>query len=83
VTSAAQRVCFCKHGQHNCTRNYKSLEAFPGQDFSISVVAVGQREGTVPGVIHAKIKGNTATMSEFQESQKQVIIAQTLHTLCS
>jgi len=70
VTSAAQRVCFCEYGRHNCTRNYRSLEAFPGQDFTISVVAVGQREGTVPSVIHAKIKGNTATMNEFQESQE-------------
>ena len=70
VASAAERVCFCEHGQHiNCTRKDQSLEAFPGQDFTISVVAVGQRDGTVPTVLHANIKG-TATMSEFQESQE-------------
>ena len=68
VASAADRVCFCEHDRHNCNRNYQSLEAFPGQDFTISVVAVGQRDGTVPGVIHAKTK-STATISEFQESQ--------------
>jgi len=70
VSSTAERICFCEHGQHNCTRNYHSLEAFPGQDFTISVVAVGQRDGTVPAVIHAKTKGTTAKMSEFQESQQ-------------
>jgi len=35
-----------------------------------NVVAVGQRDGTVSGVIHAKTKDNTATMRELQMSQE-------------
>ena len=50
VASAAQRVCFCEHGQHNCTRNNKPLEAFPGQDFIISVLRLRSLYGSTVAI---------------------------------
>ena len=69
VASDPETVCFCEHDERNCTKDYHSIEAFPGQEFAVSVVAVGQRNGTVPGVIHANAK-DPAAINKFQISQE-------------
>ena len=68
IATDPQRVCFCEHSEPNCTKLFYSTEAFPGEDLTISLVAVGQENGTVPGTIHANIK-EPATMGDFQELQ--------------
>ena len=46
-------VCLCNNGEPECRNKSLYIEAFPGDSFVISAVIVGQRNGTVPGVIHA------------------------------
>ena len=69
VATDPRRVCFCEHSEPNCTKLFYSTEAFPGEDLTISLVAVGQENGTVPGTIHANVN-EPATMGDFQELQK-------------
>ncbi len=51
VSSPPRQICFCIDDKLNCSMNETSQEVYPGQDFTVSVVLVGQREGTVPGIV--------------------------------
>ena len=53
ISSDAIKVCFCYAGRHNCSLKHWTLSKYPGEEFGISVVGVGQREGTVPAVVLA------------------------------
>ena len=49
-------VCFCDNDEPVCNNKSLSREVFPGDSFVISAVIVGQRDGTVPGVVHAMFR---------------------------
>ena len=67
VSSDPLHVCFCYNGTPDC--NIPSIEVFkfPGEMFQIAAVAVGQMQGTVPGVVVAK---SSAPISDLQVSQQ-------------
>ena len=54
ISSQAIRVCFCEDGLLSCESNPTSMKAYAGQDLSLSVVPVGQRNGTTPGAVLAE-----------------------------
>ena len=55
-SSNPSSVCFCSSdNQVDCRPIIHYTEKFPGQTFTVSVVAVGQRNGKVPAVIRASI----------------------------
>ena len=66
VTSPQRRVCICINNTteknnsfyYNCLYDTHTLEqpVFPGENFSISAVVVGQLDGIVPGTVYAKFK---------------------------
>ncbi len=61
ISSDPYGVCLCNSsGQYNCSVKSTLLETsiFPGQVFSINVVAVGQRKGIVPATVEAHILEN-------------------------
>ena len=41
-------ICPCENDQHSCSKSGKSYTVHPGETFHVSVVAVGQRNGTAP-----------------------------------
>ena len=53
VSSDVTRICFCFSGQHDCSVNHQVLSKYPGEEFGISIVGIGQRRGTVPAVVLA------------------------------
>ena len=78
VSSDPIRVCFC----NNATIDYAfsqiiQREAFPGQMFEVEAVAVGQQNGTTPGIIVSTITSNTT--AQFEEVQK----VQEGHVMCT
>ena len=54
VSSDPTRVCFCQQdNKPNCSISHISIKVFSGEQFGLSLVAVGQRNGIVPAVILA------------------------------
>ena len=52
-------VCFCANGKLDCVRKVAVKEVLPGGTFETSVAVVGQTNGIVPGVVHARFINNT------------------------
>ena len=69
ISSNPFRVCPCHNGYPNCNLSELFINAFPGQLFPLHVVAVGQRNGTVPSVILATLNGSGAALADLQEFQ--------------
>ena len=66
VSSDALRICFCfEKGRHNCSVKEQTLSKYPGEQFGLTIVGVGQREGTVPTVALAYSR-----TSKFRNSQQ-------------
>ena len=72
VSSDPAFVCFCEKGYPNCTTNQKHVSVYPGQVFAVSAVAVGQRDGVVPGVVVAEFADDSDShvLDDFQASQE-------------
>ena len=53
VTSDPYGVCFCNitRNRPDCTKKSYQVSKFPGEEFNISIVAVGQRYGIVPALV--------------------------------
>ena len=66
ISSDAVRICFCFANRPNCSVINKTLNKFPGEEFRVSVVGVGYREGTVPTVVLAYSRTN-----KFRNSSQQ------------
>ena len=66
VSSEAIKICFCFAGRHNCSVKSQTFSKYPGEEFGISVVGVGQRDGTVPTVVQAY-----SHMHKFRNSSQQ------------
>ena len=60
ISSNPIRVCFCQGsgGKYNCSQRSKHYWVFPGAQLKVKLVVVGQRDGTVPGIVVAKIDAN-------------------------
>jgi predicted outer membrane repeat protein len=60
ISSNPQQVCFCHGSQKNnnrsCETNMESIEVYPGEEFVISVITVGQMYGSTAGMINASLE---------------------------
>ena len=55
ISSDPLGICFCDNRKGmNCSLKLTMLKTYPGADFNISLVTVGQQNGTVPGVVRAE-----------------------------
>ena len=72
VSSDPTLICLCENGHPNCTLKQKHLSVYPGEVFTVSTVAVGQRDGVVPGVVVAHFAYNSSShiLDDFQISQE-------------
>ena len=70
ISSNPSDMCFCdsKTMVPNCNIATHNVSIFPGEMFNISVVVVGQMNGTVPGTITAKAS-TAASLGDLQNVQ--------------
>ena len=54
IASDPTRLCLCINNIPNCNLTYSKVEVYPGEKFTIDLVGVGQRYGTVE--THVKVK---------------------------
>ena len=54
ISSYPFRVCPCENNLPNCSKSVITRPIYPGETLTVSVVAVGQRNGTVPSrvIVH-------------------------------
>lgn len=63
--------CLCREGPVVGNETSITKHLYPGDSFHIRAAVVGQKNGTVPGVVHAEFVGPTNTsLSALQESQR-------------
>ena len=80
ISSNPNRICGCVNGQPDCSDSPSPYEVtvYPGQTVGVSLVAVGQRNGTVPATTTAKYyPDNGANFLDLQSIQG------INHTTCS
>lgn len=56
IESDAAQICFCSKNNPDCSQRYMTLHQYPGEQFQISVIAVGQRLGAVPAVVFTTLR---------------------------
>ena len=80
ITSDPVGVCFCDHNMtwRNCSNKDLHVAVYPGETFIISVVVVGQRNGSVPGQVFASFLHETKNHSLLDYEYIQTVT----HTSC-
>ena len=79
ISSEPFRLCPCYYGHANCSQSEVTVTAYPGETFSVSLVAVGQRNGVVPSLIQSTIEGNEASLGDLQYAQSTKNTCTPLH----
>ena len=51
ISSEPFHICPCENNRPDCSKSDKVFAVYPGETFQISMVAVGQRNGTVPETV--------------------------------
>lgn len=86
VTSDIEQLCFCDNGRPACDLELWPISTYPGGHIDIPAVAVGQLNGTNPGIVLSRITNSkTARISEQEERQQVGVQCQnltyTIHSL--
>ena len=68
ISSDPFQVCLCENNHLDCSTNITKKKVFSGETFHISVVALGQRNGTVPADVISTT--DTGNLLGSQYSQK-------------
>ena len=70
ISSQPYKTCLCENDTPNCSRTELTKSLYPGDTIAVSAVVVGQMNGTVPGVVHAKfVDSRYSALSRFQTFQ--------------
>ena len=71
VSSNPTRVCVCINDHPDCNITDYNVTAYPGETFQLPAVAVGQRFGMVPALVHAWFTSvNPDSPPEIEPSQR-------------
>ena len=77
ISSDPIKICPCKNNLPNCSRcwDYRvSVQyphmVYPGETFQVSVVAVGQRNGTVSSTVRSTVTSDKSHLLNHQYLQK-------------
>ena len=63
VASDVEQICFCFNGVHNCSIKNLTISKYPGEEFNIFLIGIGQRDGTVPAVVQTQYNNYQKTES--------------------
>ena len=72
ISSDPRTVCFCNGSKPQCNHQHPwSVSTYPGALFQVEVVIVGQENGIVSGVAHARttLKNTSVLLGDLQEFQ--------------
>ena len=72
ISSHPLHICHCENNLSHCRVNRNinfPRTMYPGETFQVSVVAVGQRDGTVPGTVRSAIDSAQYPGSKLQDYQ--------------
>ena len=73
VASNPYAVCLCNDSEPQCGSHSLlqvwSMYTYPGAVFQVEAVAVGQKDGVVPGAVYATLNNTSAWLGALQESQ--------------
>ena len=74
ISSDPLGVCVCENNLPHCEISSWNVSLYPGETITISAVAVGQRNGVVPGVVVAEFTNTSGIRTQepidsFQKSQ--------------
>ena len=77
ISSDPFRICICNHTTPSCDTTNPYVTLFPGQTYDIYAVAMGQRNGTSPGIVFGEFIRGPNKMDEVPsvlqfESTQQV-----------
>ena len=67
ISSEPTDVCFCDDNNTiNCSLTQLMMTAYPGEEINISVVTVGQQNGTAPGILQIQTHDNADTSADME-----------------
>ena len=71
ISSDPIGVCFCDGSLQNCTQKLRSVTTFPGAQFNVTVLTVGQKNGIVKGVVRATFCNSSLhhSLGKLQDTQ--------------
>ena len=72
VASDAEKICFCFDDVHNCSIKNLTVSKYPGEEFNISLIGIGQRDGTVPAVVRTQYNNYQKTESSCTNASYRV-----------
>ncbi len=70
ISSEPYIVCACDGGEPNCALNSITKTIYPGGSVEIEVVAIGQRNGTVPAIIVAIVDSPGLNIRPLETNQR-------------
>ena len=72
ISSNPLRICPCENYLPDCSKTDYNFprRVYPGETFQVSVVAVGQRDGTVPSGVISTISGQDESQGHLRDSQQ-------------
>ena len=81
VTSQIKHLCYCVNSLPSCEQRNKQVMIIPGQEIVVSVVAVGQLEGTVPSLVLSRIvqSDSEAALGSQQDVQDLSVTCGDIH----
>ncbi len=78
VSSDPMFVCLCENDHPNCSEKRRPVSVYPGDVFTVSAVAVDQRDGVIPGVVTAVFVDDSGSL-KLDEPQ----ISQEVGSVCT
>ena len=72
LSSEPIRICACDHAIPNCNKTQLQRELFPGETIHIEVIALGQRNGSVPALIQGEVTSDSIGGIREVETVQQV-----------
>ena len=69
IASDPKHICPCPYDQPDCSIHSINTTVYPGETFLVPVVAIGQRNGTVPAVVKSSLEDEQSMLDSLQEAQ--------------
>ena len=55
ISSDPFRICLCENNLPNCSKSHLPYTVYPGETFQVSVIAYGQRNGTIAAAVRSHV----------------------------
>ena len=72
ISSEPIRICVCDNAVPDCNKTRLQREMFPGGTMQIEVIALGQRNGNVPGLIQGEVTSDSGGRIPNLENGQQI-----------